>query len=204
MSRQVDALAVLLDRDAPRNPQPLVTARVVGAPLGAMGYSYTTVANADHDLPFRFAVAANAATNEVDRVDTVLDVMTGQLREVPLPSLRTITVGGDVALQGWRVQAMGEGFWRRSQPDGEAAQSAWGAYGQASIVAVRKRLELATRVGVMRLESDPAARMPIEPGINLYLAGDHAKLQLRYRCELWVDTGGCGTHGAHLQGQLWF
>lgn len=192
-----------ITRGGPRNPQPLLTARLVGAPLGAMGYSHTTAANAEHDLPFRFALGLGAATNEVDRTETTIDPVSSEVVELPLPSLRTVTVGGDVALQGWRMQAMGEGLWRLSQPEGGDSDSAWGAYGQVSIVAVRRRLELATRAGVMDLEGDAGPQVPIEPGLNVYLLGDHAKLQLRYRCLLSVDQGEC-SHGAHLQGQLWF
>lgn len=193
-----------LDRQAPRNPQPLVTARLVAAPLGAMGYSHTTAANAERDLPLRFALAINGATNEVDRIGVTVDQMTGETTEVMLPSLRTVVLGGDLALQAWRLQAMGEGFWRLSRPEIGASQTAWGAYGQVSIVAVRRRLELAARAGALRLEEDTAARVPIEPGLNLYLAGDHAKLQLRYQCYLDAGSGDCAAHGAQLQGQLWF
>lgn len=193
-----------VDLAAPRNPQPLVTARLVGAPLGSVALSQTTAANAEDDLPFRFAFAANAATNEISRVDTTIDPMTGMPVDTPLPDLRTIVVGGDVALQGWRVMAMGEGFWRRSQEAQGSRGHAWGAYGLMTGVLMRQRLELAMRVGALRLEGETAAHVPIEPGFNVFAFGDHAKVQLRYRCDLGTEGGRCLSQGGNLQAQLWF
>ena len=121
-----------------------------------------------------------------------------------VPDLRTVVVGGDVALEGWRVMAMGEGFWRWSEEFGGVQQQAWGAYGQVSGVLVRQRLELTARVGAMRLEGEAAAHLPLEPGLNVYAFGDHAKIQVRYRCDLSSGDGTCLSQGGDLQAQLWF
>jgi len=193
-----------LDLQAPRNPQPLLTARLVGAPLGSLGYSQTTAAHADKNLPFRFAFATNVATNEVSRVGLATDPETGAESSVSLPDLRTVVVGGDVALQGWRMIAMGEGFWRRNQEEDGARDESWGAYGLLSGVLVRHRLDLSARVGALRLEGETRAHMPVEPGLNLYVFADHAKLQVRYRCDVGLDNGSCRSQGADLQAQLWF
>lgn len=193
-----------VDLSAPRNPQPLVTARLVGAPLGRVALSQTTAANAEGDLPFRLAFGANAATNEISRVDTIFDPMTGMSVDTPLPDLRTVVVGGDVTLQGWRIMALGEGFWRRSQEQPGPRSHAWGAYGQLSGVLVRQRLELAMRGGALRLEGETEVHVPLEPGFNVYIFGDHAKVQLRYRCDLGTAGGQCLSQGGDLQAQLWF
>ncbi len=187
-----------------RNPQPLLTARLVGAPLGGLGYSQTTAARADGDLPFRFAFAANVATNEVERTGLTTDPVTGNQTTVTLPDTRMVVVGSDVALQGWRIMAMGEGFWRRNVEQGGGVSDAWGTYGQVSGVLVRKRLEVTMRVGALRLEGDTESRVPLEPGFNVYGFGDHAKLQLRYRCIVGIEAGECLGHGGDLQAQLWF
>lgn len=176
-----------LSRSAARTPMPLLTARVVGAPLGPVGYTHTTAANADDDLPFRIAFAANAAANESNDLRTRL------------------VVGGDVALQVWRLQAMGEGFWRSGWTyDGVRTPDAWGAYGNVGIVAIRHRLEPVVRAGVMRRETDSQAFLPLEPGFNVFVAGDHLKLQFRYRCNLGSQVSVCYGQGADLHAQLWF
>ena len=184
----------------PRNPQPLLTARLVGAPLGGLGYSQTTAATAKTNLPFRFAFAANAATNEVSREG--INPGTGAV--IPLPDLRTVVVGGDIAVQGWRITALAEGFWRSNRQQDVDASEEWGTYGQISGVVVRKRLEVTARVGAMRLELDLRAHVPVEPGINLYVFGNHAKLQLRYRCDIDPSDGDCRSQGGDVQAQLWF
>lgn len=193
-----------LDRSAPRDPQPLLTARVVAAPLGAVPYDQTLIATTEEDLPWRFAVGVNAATNEIARVGPTIDSETGEENIGPLPRLRTVVLGGDVALYGWRLMAMGEGFWRADRFEGAGRDDAWGAYGTVAINVLRRRLDLVARAGGLRLEGETAAHMPLEPGINLYLAGNHAKLQLRYVCDLGLEGGGCISQGAQLQGQLWF
>jgi len=192
------------ERTAPRHIQPLLTARLVAAPLGGVGYTQTTAARADENLPFRFAVAANAATNEVNRTGTITDPMTGMQSPTLVPDLRTVTVGGDVALEGWRMMATGEGFWRRSWEPSGLREEAWGVYGLVSGVLVRRRLELVTRVGVLNVENDEVTHLPVEPGLNVYVVGDHAKLQVRYRCDVNADSGECISQGADLQAQLWF
>lgn len=191
-------------RSTPRSPHPLVTARVVAAPLGAVAYDQTLNATTDRDLPFRFAVGLNAATNELAREGTTVDPATGDEVTTALPRQRTLTLGGDVALYGWRVLALGEGFWRLDRFAGGGHDDAWGVYGLVSFNAIRKRLDVVARAGALRLEGEPAAHMPLEPGINLYLAGNHAKLQLSYQCDLGLGGGGCLSQGAQLQGQLWF
>lgn len=193
-----------LDRSAPRDPQPLITSRVVAAPLGAVAYDQTVAATATANLPFRFAVAANAATNEIARVGTLTDSETGEQTAGPLPRLRTMVLSGDVALQWWRLVGLGEGFYRADRFRGAGRDDAWGGYGTLSLSVIRKRLDVVARAGGMRLEGETSAHMPLEPGINVYVVGNHAKLQLRYRCDLGLRDGGCISQGAQLQGQLWF
>ncbi len=193
-----------LDRSAPRDPQPLVTSRLVAAPLGAVAYDQTVAATATANLPFRFAVAGNAATNEIARVGTIIDSDTGETTTGPLPRLRTIVFSGDVALQWWRLVGLGEGFWRADRFRGAGRDDAWGGYGTLSVNVLRKRFDIVARAGAMRLEGETAAHMPLEPGVNLYFVGNHAKLQLRYRCDLGLAGGGCISQGAQLQGQVWF
>lgn len=193
-----------LDRQLPRNPQPLVTARLVGAPLGALAYSQTTAIEAADDLPFRLAFAANAATNEISPVAITTDPVTGDQSTTILPDRRTVVVSGDVALQGWRMMAMAEGFWRWNREDGGPSDQAWGAYGLVSGVLVRQRLDLVLRIGALRQENDPEAHLPVEPGFGVYVLGNHIKVQARYRCDVGSGDGSCRSHGADLQGQLWF
>ncbi|MEM7156034.1 MAG: hypothetical protein AAF799_24490 [Myxococcota bacterium] len=187
-----------------RNPQPLVTARVVAAPLGAVSYSQTIAAESDEDLPFRFAISANAATNEVTQAQTTTDPTTGEVIPAPSIDVRTVHAGGDVKLQGWRLVAEGEGFWRRGETAAGVQSEAWGAYGHLSIVAVRRRLLPGLRAGVMRAEGEAAAHIPIEPGMAVFFVGNHAKLSLRYRCDLDTAGQGCLSQGGDIAAQLWF
>ena len=93
-----------------------------------------------------------------------------------------------------------EYFWRRGyRPDREDTY-AWGTYGMVSVLALPKRLDVAMRVGAMRREIDPEAFMPIEPGLGLYLHGDHAKLQFRYTCDIRPGDSVCQRH--EMTGQL--
>lgn len=102
------------------------------------------------------------------------------------------------------MMATGEGFWRRSWEPSGLREEAWGVYGLISGVLVRRRLELVTRVGVLNVETDEVTHLPVEPGLNVYVVGDHAKLQVRYRCDVDAGTGACISQGADLQAQLWF
>src|SRR5690606_11220499 len=133
----------------------------------------------------------NAATNRVARVGTTIDAATGEEVTTPLPRLRTVVLGGDAAIHWWRLMALGEGFWRIDRFAGGDRGDAWGGYGTVSINVIRRRLDVVARAGGMRLEGETAAHMPLEPGVNLYLAGNHAKLQLRYHCDLGLDGGAC-------------
>lgn len=193
-----------LELSAPRSPQPLVTARVVANPLGPVAYDQTVASTTDRNLPLRLAIGASAATNEVARTGTMVDPMTGEETIIMLPRLRTVTAGGELALQWWRLVGLGEVFWRGDYFQDGGRGDAWGGYGTLSLNAVRKRFDVVARVGAMRLEGETSAHMPLEPGMNLYFAGNHAKLQLRYRCDLGLADAACITQGVHLQGQFWF
>ena len=191
-------------RIAESNSQPLVTARVVAAPLGAVSYSQTTAAETDDDLPLRFAISANAATNEITQNRTATDPVTGEVIPAPSVDLRTIHAGGDVKIQGWRMVAHGEGFWRRGETSDGQRSEGWGAYGQVSIVAWRRRLLPGIRAGVMRAEGEAAAHIPIEPGLGVFFHGNNAKLSLRYRCDVDSAGQGCLSQGGDIAAQLWF
>lgn len=183
------------------DPNMLYTGRVVVAPLGPVGYTQTPGLG-DAELPFRIAFGANGYTNVIEESEVVTDPMTGQDITVALPDRREIGASADVALHWDRLSSQGEYFWRRRLREGGPDTTAWGAYGQVGVMAVRNRLQLGFRTGVLDLEDRPDIVVPIEPGFNIFIAGNHAKIQFRYRCDVDLGESGCASQVGMIQAQL--
>ena len=193
-------------------PSPLLTGRVVVAPLGSVPYTQTPYVHdtgprsKDRDAPPRnpMAVAVGAAAYTVaNRENYVLDDGT-TLRTDPR---RKWGASGDIVVSRRRVFAMAEGFYEHRfgfENTPVPSEDAWGVYGQAGVLAWNPFLDVTFRSGLM---SDFDRHfVPIEPGINVYFYGNHGKLQLSYRCDVDLQnhSHGCSTHVGTLQAQLLF
>ena len=183
------------------DPNMLYTGRVVVAPLGPVGYTQTPGLGEDA-LPFRVAFGANGYTNVVEESEVVTDPMTGQDVTVALPDRREMGASADVALRWDRLSSQGEYFWRRRTREGGPDTTAWGAYGQVGVMAIRDRLQLGFRTGVLDLEDRPNIVVPLEPGFNVFIADNHAKVQFRYRCDVDLGESGCRAQVGMIQVQL--
>jgi len=113
---------------------------------------------------------------------------------------REVGASADAIVTGWRVMAWAEGFWRTRLRAGGRRRDDCSAYGQLSALLVRDRLDVAARAGV--LHEATATRVPVESGFNVYLYGNSAKLQARYRC-IAAANATCAEQGVMLQAQLW-
>ena len=169
----------------------LYTARVVVAPLGPVGYDQAPYLKGKGAL----RVAAGLGAYIVEHPDDEVPDATPTAR-------RDVGGSGDMVVSGWRLAGQLEGFVRRH--DGATAPSAlaWGGYGQLSGLIVRNRLDASLRIGAY--DVGEGARLPAEGGLNVYLAGHHAKLQVRYGCDGIVGRVGCTAHRATAQAQLRF
>jgi len=193
-------------------PSPLLTARVVVAPLGPVPYTQAPYVSdvgprspqrsAPPDDALRVAVGGSAYT--VANRET-LELSTGTT--VRTDPRRRWGASGDAVVYKGRVFSMAEGFYERRQGFESLdidTQQAWAVYGQVGVLAWNPYLDVTMRSGVM-MNFDREV-VPIEPGLNVYLFGHHAKMQMSYRCdvELNTDETGCGAHTGALQAQLWF
>ena len=178
--------------------QMLYTARVVAAPLGAMPYTQTRYLGDERDL--RLAIGLNGFTNIRPDTEDVVDPITGETTTLELADQRIVGASADFAASVSIVGIEAEGFWRRGYRPDRTDTYAWGSYGMVSVLAMPKRRDVGMRVGAMRRESDAEAFMPLEPGLGLYLYGNHAKLQFRYKCDIVPGDETCQRH--EMTGQL--
>lgn len=193
-------------------PSPLLTARVVVAPVGEAPYTQTPYArnvgprsddrNAPAAAPLAVAIGASGYTVSL-REDSTLS--TGDV--VRTSPRRRVGASGDIVVSRRRVFAMSEGFYEHRAAISEMsipADDAYGVYGQAGVLVWGPWLDVTFRTGVL---SDQGERVPIEPGINAYIVGNHAKVQVSYRCDVSLAadaSAGCSAHVGTLQAQLLF
>lgn len=179
------------------NPHMLYTGRIVVNPLGPMPYD-STLALAD-ERPLRVSFGLNAYTNEVEQFEP--DPQDPEAL-IQVPDLRTWGAGGDFALAWERLHVLGEGFWRLSEMQGRSDEHDWGVALEAAVMVVERRLELAYRNSV--LDVADVTTVPVEPGLNVYISGNTAKLQIRYQCNVDPSDGDCTFHQGVVQGQVFF
>ncbi len=193
-------------------PSPLLTARAVVVPVGAVPYTQTPYArdvgprsedrNAPPSAPLAVAIGASAYT--VALRETAPSSAGGAVRTDPR---RRVGVSGDAVVSRRRVFVMAEGFYEHRAAMAEVSvprSDAFGVYGQAGVLVWAPWLDVTFRSGVL---SDGGERVPIEPGLNVYIYGNHAKLQVSYRCDVSLASdasAGCDVHTGTLQAQLLF
>lgn len=192
-------------------PSPLLTARFVVAPVGAVPYVQTPYvrrigprSEQRGDAPSNaLAVAIGGSAYTVANRESV--TLPGGTAGRTGPR-RRFGLSGDVVVSRRRMFALAEGFYERrdSLEDlGVAATNSWGAYAQAGVLAWSPFIDLTLRAGYVE---DTTRTAPIEPGINAYVFGNDGKLQLAYRCDANAGggAGGCVAHTGTLQAQLQF
>jgi hypothetical protein len=156
------------------------------------------------ETDLRLSVGLNAYTNVVPDSETVTDPISGETTEIELEDQRVFGLAGDFAASVSIVGIEAEGFWRRSLRPDRTDTYAWGAYGQVSVLTVPERMDVSMRVGALQREDDPNAFMPISPALGVYVAGNHAKVQFRYTCEIVPGDDACTIHAMLGQAQLFF
>lgn len=192
-------------------PSPLLTARFVVAPVGAVPYVQTPYVRRigprsaqRGDAPSNtLAVALGGSAYTVANRESV--ALSGGTVGRTGPR-RRFGASGDVVVSRRRVFALAEGFYERRdgiEDLGVAATNSWGAYGQAGFLAWNPFIDVTLRAGYV---DDTTRTAPIEPGINAYIFGNDGKLQLAYRCDANAGggAGGCVAHTGTLQAQLQF
>lgn len=173
----------------------LYTARVVVAPLGPVAYNQTPYLDSKGEVRLAAGLGGYAVELPVPE-DELPEGVTG-------PEKRHEYGGSaDVVVSGWRLAGQLEGFVRRRNDVTTTAGLSWGGYGQVSGLLVRDRLDAAFRVGAYDIGE--GARLPIEAGLNVYLAKHHAKIQVSYGCDGLPGRLGCTAHRATAQAQLMF
>jgi len=193
-------------------PSPLLTARVVVSPLGPVPYTQTPYARdvgprSDDraDGPHNdLAVAIGGSAYTVANRET-LELSADDVRRTS--PRRRWGASGDFVVSKRRVFGLAEGFYEHREGFANVsipAQDAWGVYGQAGFLVWNPYLDVSMRVGL--LSDFDRDIVPIEPGFNVYLFGNHAKLQVSYRCDVALEgaTSGCASHAGTLQAQLLF
>jgi hypothetical protein len=201
---RLEYYAGILDGDGPNavnvDPRLLYTGRVVVAPLGPVGYTQAPYLEGHDEL--RAAVGVSAYTVAVGETQDVVDPTTGATTTVSLPDRRDVGASADVVVAGGRFSGQLEGFWRQQRRVGDPPDDAWGGYGQLSGLVVVDRLDLAVRAGGQIIAGE--VTLPIEAGLSIYLAGQHAKLQFRYGCDASPHGFGCVRQLGTVQAQLSF
>ncbi len=169
---------------------PLLTARVVVAPRGEVPYSQTPYLGSLDAVHVAMGASGYAVERDVSPSDEGPDV-----------SHREYGGSTDVVVSSARTHAQLEGFLRVTSDDDGPQRSEAGLYGQLGVLVVRDRLDLAVRVGGI---DDEGWSVPLEAAMGIYLAREHAKLQVAYGCVLAPDSGHCGSQSALAQAQLLF
>ncbi len=192
-------------------PSPLLTARIVVAPLGAVPYVQTPYVRevgprsaGRRDEPTNpLAVAVGAGGYTVAGRESIVQPDGTVVRTEPR---RRWGASGDLVVSRRRVFALAEGFYERRAAAAELgvpAENSWGAYAQAGVLTWNPFVDLTMRAGFI---DDGRPLAPLEPGINAYIFGNSGKLQLSYRCDVNAGQGesGCFAHTGTLQAQLQF
>lgn len=192
-------------------PSPLLTTRLVVAPLGAVPYVQTPYVREvgphspqrREEPTNRLAVAVGASGYTVATRESIAQPDDTTLRT---PPRRRWGASGDVVVSRRRLFGLAEGFYehRAAVSDlGVPALNSWGAYAQAGVLLWNPFLDLTLRAGFI---DDGRPLAPVEPGLNAYIFGNSGKLQVSYRCDVNAAQGesGCAAHTGTLQAQLQF
>lgn len=192
-------------------PSPLVTARFVVAPLGAVPYVQTPYVRevgprspTRRDEPTNGLVVAVGASGYTVANRESLEQTDGTTLDTD--PRRRFGASGDLVVSRRRVFGLAEGFYEHRaglSEVGVPTQQSWGAYAQAGVLAWNPFVDLTMRVGYI---DDDRRLAPIEPGLNAYIFGNNGKLQVAYRCDVNAGEGeaGCVAHTGTLQAQLQF
>jgi hypothetical protein len=183
-------------------------ARVAVNPVRAMPYNETP--SLSGPVPFGIAIALNGIADRAHPTKTVTDATTGVQTTVPLATETRLTGGGDIAIAYKSFTFLGEAFTKMVDQDGGKRSFAYGAYAQAGIFPIPKRLEIAVRGGFM----DPNRDKPkdtegnFEGLITGYFLGNHLKVGARYTLIRNEAKTGDGllpgvNHRFIIQTQLW-
>ncbi len=175
---------------------PLVTARIVVAPLGRVGYDQAPYLR-DSGKP-GIAIGLGAYTR---RYRTDAAHAPTATAKAPIDTVDELGASADLAGHWGRFAVTSEGFWRR-RVTSLATSDSWGAYGQGSVLLVPHRLDIAARVGSIVVDHEVS--LPIEGGLGVYLADHHAKIQAVYGYTHPVHHHGTPVHTGLLQAQLSF
>lgn len=183
-------------------------ARVAVNPVRAMPYDETP--SLKGSVPFGIAIAANGVADRAHPTKAVTDPTTGAQSTVNLPAETRITGGADIAIAYKTFTFLTEAFTRMVDPDGGQRSFAYGAYAQAGIFPIPKRLEIAVRGGFMDPNRDKTkdTEANFEGLLTGYFIGNHLKLGARYtyiRNEAKTADGLAPgvNHRFILQTQLW-
>jgi hypothetical protein len=155
-------------------------ARVAVNPVRAMPYHETPSLNGP--VPCGIAIGVNGVADRAHPTKVVTDPTTGAQSTVALPAETRLTGGADIAIAYKSFTFLGEAFAKMVDPDGGQRSFAYGAYAQAGIFAIPKRLEIAIRGGFMdpNRNNDKDTEANVEALITGYLVGNHLKLGARY------------------------
>ena len=182
-------------------------ARIAVNPVRAMPYDETP--SLKGPVPFGIAIAVNGIADRAHPTKTVTDA-TGAQTTVALPAETRLTGGADIAIAYKGFTFLGEAFTKMVEPDGAQRSFAYGAYAQAGLFVMPKRLEFAVRGGYMdpNRSKDKDTESNFEGLITGYFVGNHLKVGARYtmiRNEAKTADGlNPGVnHRFMIQSQLW-
>ncbi|HRI62625.1 MAG TPA: hypothetical protein PK156_00260 [Polyangium sp.] len=182
--------------------------RVAVNPVRAMPYDETP--SLKGAVPFGIAIALDGIADRAHPTKMVTDPATGTQTTVNLTPETRLTGGADISIAYKSFTFLTEGFMKVIEPDGGARTTSIGAYAQAGIFAIPKRLEFAVRGGYMdpNRSKDKDTESNFEGLITGYFVGNHLKLGGRYtmiRNEAKTADGLAPgvNHRFIIQTQLW-
>ncbi len=153
------------------------------------------------DSSFGASIGFNASRDEVERASD-----DGKRQGA---SVSTTKLGADVTAHYGPFAFQAEGYARRTSPATDS--TALGGYARVGAFALPRTLEFVLRGDLVDLDGRgvKSANPRIDAGLNLYAAGQHAKLQLRYA---WTDVKTPVSpqdlrgvsHWVTVQAQIWF
>jgi hypothetical protein len=155
--------------------------------LGGRGRALAFGVNASHDDTERTATLANGSTQKLGSSD-----------------VNKLGVDGALWLGALSVQT--EIYALRRTRAGALPASARGGFAQMGLFVVPQKVEVAVRGDLLAPDTSKSADRELAAGLNLYLAKEHLKLQLRYAnrdARSGLTTAGT-THAVALQLQAWF
>ena len=183
-------------------------ARLAVNPVRPMPYDETP--SLKGKVPFGIAIAVNGIADRAHPTKMVTDPTTGTQSTVNLPAEMRLTGGGDIAIAYKSFTFLAEGFTKMVDPDGGQRTFSYGAYAQAGIFPIPKRLEIAFRGGFIdpNRSKDKDTESNFEGLVTGYFVGNHLKLGARYtmiRNEAKTADGLAPgvNHRFILQSQLW-